>query len=153
MPNPTNESNSDQPVQSKVLLAINDFIGRFADRVGTELDPLDDTGFSELRYGNLAVGITANPEHDLLLFLVPVDELPNDASSAFYRHLLALNFTATGPCAFAIDEERKRLCLRILRPLTGLSYQEFEQLLQTIASVGETMLAHLKQLAEQEHHG
>ena len=151
MPSVTNETIPNPPAPSEALLTVNGFIGRFAERVGAELDPLDATGFSELRCGNLPVGITANPEHDLLLFLLPVGGLPSNAGDDFYRHLLALNFTTTGPCAFAIDEERQRLCLRILRPLTGLSYEEFEQLLQTIASVGESMQEHIKQLAEQRH--
>jgi hypothetical protein len=118
--------------------------------VGAALDPLDETGFSELRCGQLSVGITANPEHDLLLFLVPMEGMPAHPGARFYRSLLALNFTATGPCAFAVDEERGRLYLRILRPLQDLSYVEFERLLQTIATVGQSMQERINQLAEQE---
>ena len=127
---------------------INGYIRTFAQRVGADLDPLDSTGFSEFVCDQLTVGITANPEHDFLLMVVPMEGIKLELDGHVGRTLLALNFIETGPCSFAMDEEKRRLCLRVLRPLTGLSYQEFEQLLQAMAAIGRSMRARLNQLAE-----
>lgn len=127
---------------------INGYICMFAQRVGADLDPLDSTGFSEFVCDQFTVGITANPEHDMLLMVVPMEGVNTELDGHVARALLALNFIETGPCSFAIDEEKQRLCLRVLRPLTGLSYQEFEQLLQAVAAIGRSMRGRLKRLAE-----
>jgi hypothetical protein len=143
LPDSVTDNDEHKPLYLAELERVNGFIARFGQAAGASLDPLDRTGFSELQHGNLSVGITANPEHDLLLFLVRVADLPKAPTAAFLRNLLELNFMATGPCAFAIDSSKNHLYLRALRPLTGLCYEEFELLLQTIAIVGESMLQRL----------
>ena len=75
----------------------------------------------------------------LLLFLVRMGDLPASPDPGLYRELLKLNLLATGDCSFAIDEERNGIYLRAMRTLAALDFEEFEDLLQTIVSVAETM--------------
>jgi hypothetical protein len=65
-----------------------------------------------------------------------MDVPPNDKES-FYRRLLELNFLVTSDGAFAIDKDRNAVYLRGLRRLSGLDYEEFEDLLHTIATVAD----------------
>jgi hypothetical protein len=61
--------------------------------------------------------------------------------------LLELNFLATRSCCFAIDEERKILYLRAMRTLDGLDYEEFVDLLETVAAVSNKMRARVPEFA------
>jgi hypothetical protein len=67
---------------------------------------------------------------------------------ALYRKLLELNFLATRSCCFAIDEERKILYLRAMRTLDGLDYEEFVDLLETVATVGNKMRERVAELCK-----
>lgn len=123
---------------------VNGFLSRFGDAVDTDFDALDETGFSELRYGDLAIGVTVNAERGLLLLLAPLMEVPKEAGADFFRRLLELNFVATGPCALALDADKPHVYLRGIRALQGLSYEEFEVLLQTLATVAVEMRERLR---------
>jgi hypothetical protein len=74
-------------------------------------------------------------------------EVPRDGREAFYRRLLELNFLVTSDGAFAIDKDRDAVYLRALRRLSGLDYEEFEDLLHTIASVADEWDDRLAELA------
>lgn len=118
---------------------VNDYLRRFGDAVGVELDPLDGDGYTQVRRGSATVGINVLHEHGVLLFLSRMMEVPRDGAGreALYRRLLELNFLVTSDAAFAIDKDKDVVYLRALRRLSGLDYEEFEDLLHTMASVAD----------------
>lgn len=129
---------------------VNDYIRRFGSAVGTELDPLDDDGYTDVRRGSATVGINVLHEHGILLFLSRIMDVPREGREAFYRRLLELNFLVTSDAAFAIDKEKDAVYLRALRRLSGLDYEEFEDLLHTMASVADEWDDRLAQIFGRE---
>jgi hypothetical protein len=128
---------------------VNDYIRRFGESVSVELHPLDSDGYTDLRHGALVIGVNACVDRNVLLILARMAPVPaaGQENAALYRKLLELNFLATRACCFAIDEERKILYLRAMRPLDGLDYEEFVDLLETVASVGNKLRARVPELA------
>jgi hypothetical protein len=129
---------------------VNDYIKRFGESVSVELHPLDADGYTDLRHGSVVIGVNACVDRDVLLILArmgPVP-IPEHESVALYRKLLELNFLATRSCCFAIDEERKILYLRAMRTLDGLDYEEFVDLLETVATVGNKMRERVAELCK-----
>lgn len=116
---------------------VNDYLKRFGAKVGVELDTLDDDGYTDVRRGSATVGINVLEEHGILLFLSRIMDVPKEGRDGFYRRLLELNFLVTSDGAFAIDKDRDAVYLRALRRLGGLDYEEFEDLLHTIATVAD----------------
>src|SRR5688572_22661790 len=116
---------------------VNDYIRRFGAAVQVDLDPLDEDGYTDVRRGSATVGINVLEEHGILLFLSRIMDVPKEGREAFYRRLLELNFLVTSDGAFAIDKDRDAVYLRALRRLSGLDYEEFEDLLHTIATVAD----------------
>ena len=127
---------------------VNEYIRRFGESVAVELHPLDADGYTDLRHGSLVIGVNACVDRNVLLLLARMGPVPapEHESAALYRKLLELNFLATRACCFAIDEERKILYLRAMRPLDGLDYTEFVDLLETVATVGNKMRARVPEL-------
>jgi hypothetical protein len=119
------------------LEMVNDYLQRFGTVVGVELPPLDPQGYTEVRRGSATVGINVLADHGMLVFLSRIMDLPDPIPEGFCRYLLELNFLATSDAAFAIDRDRGALYLRALRRLTGLDYDEFEDLLHTVATVAD----------------
>jgi len=116
---------------------VNDYIHRFGEAVGVAMDPLDEDGYTDVRRGSATVGINVLTEHGILLFLSRIMDVPASDEKSFYRRLLELNFLVTSDGAFAIDKDRNAVYLRGLRRLSGLDYEEFEDLLHTIATVAD----------------
>lgn len=116
---------------------VNDYIRRFGESVSVKLDPLDADGYTDVKRGSATIGINVLDEHGVLLLLARIMPTPATGREAFYRRLLELNFLVTGDAAFAIDKGDDTVYLRILRRLSGLDYEEFEDLLQTIATVAD----------------
>ena len=54
------------------------------------------------------------------------------------KRLLAASFVETGDAAFALHPQTGDLYLRILRGLDGLDYEEFEDLVHSIAQTADT---------------
>jgi hypothetical protein len=113
---------------------VNEYIRRFGRAVGVDLHCLDPSGYTDVRHGSLVIGINAFVERDILLILVRMGTIPTAQPEELYRKLLELNFLATRSCSFAIDRQRGLVYLRAMRPLDGLDYLEFEDLLKTAAS-------------------
>ncbi len=128
---------------------VNDYIRRFGAAVGVELDPLDEDGYSDVRRGSATVGINVLEEHGILLFLSRIMDVPKEGRERFYQRLLELNFLVTSDGAFAIDKDRDAVYLRALRRLSGLDYEEFEDLLHTIATVADEWDDRLNELFPQ----
>ncbi len=134
---PTYQDRQSGTVYRNAAEMVNDYIKRFGAAVGVELDPLDEDGYTDVRRGSATVGINVLEEHGLLLFLSRIMDVPREGREAFYRRLLELNFLVTSDGAFAIDKDRDAVYLRALRRLSGLDYEEFEDLLHTIATVAD----------------
>jgi hypothetical protein len=116
---------------------IDQFIQRFGQERDLALDPLNAQGYTEIARGSALVRINVVEEHGVLLMIAPVMRVPERNTEAFYRRLLELSFLATSDAAFAIDKKTDMAYLRILRRLEGMDYEEFEDLLHTIATVAD----------------
>jgi hypothetical protein len=114
---------------------VDTYLQRFSERAGTQLSPLDDSGYTTVRKGSAVVGINVLEDHGVLLILAPVMKVPKRNQEKLYRRLLELSFITTADAAFAIDEQKDEVFVRTLRRLSGLDYEEFEDLVATVAKV------------------
>ena len=116
---------------------VNDYLRRFGDLAGVAIAPLDRDGYTEVQRGSATVGINVLQDHGTLLLLSRIMDVPRDDREAFYRRLLELNFLVTSDGAFAVDKDRDAVYLRALRRLGGLDFEEFEDLVTTVATVAD----------------
>jgi hypothetical protein len=116
---------------------VNAYLARFATRAGTRLEALDDSGYTQVRKGSASVGINCLDDHGVLLLLAPVMTVPKSDKERFYRRILELSFLTTSDAAFAIDAQKDEVYVRALRRLSGLDYEEFEDLLGTVGKVAD----------------
>jgi hypothetical protein len=116
---------------------INEFIARFGSERDISLEPLNNDGMSRVQRGSAVVWIQVLVDKGVLLLLCKVIPVPAANREAFYRKLLELSFLATGDAAFAVDGTSDTVYLRALRRLAGLDYNEFEDLVHTVASVAD----------------
>ncbi|MBW2731338.1 MAG: YbjN domain-containing protein [Deltaproteobacteria bacterium] len=116
---------------------VNEYLLHFGETVGVEFEPLDAEGYTSVQRGSATVGINVLEEHGVLMFLCPIMEVPSKGSEELYRKLLELNFLKTSDAAFAIDGDMNIVYLRALRTLEGLDYEEFVDLLDTVATVAD----------------
>ncbi len=114
---------------------VNAYLARFRDRSGLPVDPLDAGGYTQLRRGSANVGVNVLEDHGVLLLVAPVMQLPLTGRESLYRKLLELSFLTTSDAAFAVDAHRNEVVVRTLRRLSGLEYEEFEDLLDTVGKV------------------
>jgi hypothetical protein len=77
------------------------------------------------------------------MFDVPAS--PKGGREALYRRLLELSFLQTADAAFAIDSKSDVVYARALRRLSGLDYEEFEDLMTTVGEVAGEWDAVLRQ--------
>lgn len=134
---PIYQDRQSQRVYRDATEMVNDYIRRFSEAVGVSIESLDEDGYTDVRRGSATVGINVLEEHGILLFLSKIMDVPREDRETFYRRLLELNFLVTSDGAFSIDRDRDAVYLRALRRLSGLDYEEFEDLLHTIASVAD----------------
>ena len=116
---------------------IDAYLARFGQRAGAKLEPLDASGYTLVKKGSASVGINVLEDHGVLLFVAPVMPVPHTGRETFYRRLLELSFLTTSDAAFAIDGHRDEVVVRALRRLSGLDYEEFEDLLETVGKVAD----------------
>ena len=116
---------------------IDAYLTRFGERAGAKLDALDGAGYTLVRKGSASVGINVLEDHGVLLFVAPVMQVPMTGRETFYRRLLELSFLTTSDAAFAVDAHRDEVVVRALRRLSGLDYEEFEDLLDTVGKVAD----------------
>jgi len=134
---PTYEDRGTGRTYRDAVEMVNDYLRRFGQSVSVELDPLDEDGYTDVRRGSATVGINVLEEHGILLFLSRIMDLPKEGRETFFRRLLELNFLVTSDAAFAIDKDKDAVYLRALRRLSGLDFEEFEDLLHTMATVAD----------------
>jgi hypothetical protein len=113
------------------------YLARFGERAGAKLDPLDASGYTLVRKGSASVGINVLEDHGVILFVAPVMQVPITGKETLFRKLLELSFVATSDAAFAVDAQRDEVVVRSLRRLSGLDYEEFEDLLETVGKVAD----------------
>lgn len=121
---------------------VNAYLARFAERAGLKgedgapLVPLlDETGYASLQRGSATIGVNVLEEQGVLMVFSPVMQVPLAGREAFYRKLLELSFVETSDAAFAINKAQDEVVVRNLRRLSGLDYEELEDI---VATVGET---------------
>jgi hypothetical protein len=130
-----------EPEQSSPRARIDEFLARFGKERQVELEPLSDDGRAKVQRGAAVVWIHVLEEQGVLLLVsrlmpVPPEGGPVDREAVF-RRLLELSFLATRDAAFAINKATDEIFLRCLRPLDGLDYEEFEDMVHTIASLAD----------------
>jgi len=116
---------------------IDAYLTRFGERAGGKLEPLDASGYTLVRKGSASIGVNVLEDHGVLLFVAPVMPVPHTGRESLYRKLLELSFLTTSDASFAIDQHREEVVVRALRRLSGLDYEEFEDLLQTVGKVAD----------------
>lgn len=115
-------------------------VAAFLDRFGRDrnltLPPLSSEGVGSIQRGSAVVSIHVLAEKGVLLLLARVATAPVlDAARA--RQLLTASFLETGNAAFALHPQTGDLYLRIMRGLDGLDYEEFEDLVHSIAKAAD----------------
>jgi hypothetical protein len=116
---------------------VNAYLERFAKRSGTEPGALDENGYIQLQKGSASIGVNVLDDHGVLLIIAPVMPVPIAGREALYRRILELSFLTTADASFAIDAAKDEIFVRALRRLSGLDYEEFEDLLDTVGRVAD----------------
>ncbi len=116
---------------------VNRYLSRFAAKVDLTIPPLDDLGYTQFPKGSARVGVNVLEDHGVLLILAPIMPLPKERREELYRRLLELSFIGTSDAAFAIDSQKEEVYVRALRRLSGLDYEEFEDLVDTVGRVAD----------------
>jgi hypothetical protein len=116
---------------------VNAYLKRFSERSGIELCPLDENGYTQTRKGSATIGVNVLDDHGVLLLIAPIMPVPKAGREALYRRLLELSFLTTADASFAIDAAKDEIFVRALRRLSGLDYEEFEDLLDTVGRVAD----------------
>ncbi len=123
-----------QPSSGRARVA--EYLARFARDRNLTLPPLGDDGTGSIQRGSAVVSIHALDDKGVLLLLARVKSAP-DLDLPLAKRLLAASFAETGDAAFALHPQTGDLYLRILRGLDNLDYEEFEDLVHTIATTAD----------------
>ncbi len=115
---------------------IAEFLARFGRERNLNLPPLGDDGVGSIQRGSAVVTIHVLAEKGVLLLLSRVAKAPT-LDDAKAKRLLAASFVETGDSAFALHPQTGDLYLRILRGLENLDYEEFEDLVHSIAQTAD----------------
>lgn len=116
---------------------VNDYVRRFGEEIRVAIPPLDGTGYVAVRRGSATVGVNVLEDSGVLLLLSRLMPVPAKDPTQCFRRLLELSFLTTHDAAFAIDEKTSTICVRAMRRLSALDYEEFEDLLGTVATVAD----------------
>ena len=124
----------DEVVDHRARIA--EYYARFGRERNLNLPPLSDEGVGSIQRGSALVSIHVLDGKGVLLLLARVAKQPQ-LDEARLKKLLALSFLETGDAAFAMHPQTGDLYLRILRGLDGLDYEEFEDLVHSIAQTAD----------------
>jgi hypothetical protein len=120
----------DEAVDPRTRIA--EFLDRFGKERNVTLPPLSPDGVGSIQRGSAVVSVHVLAERGVLLLLAKVAAAPA-IDAALGVRLLTASFVETGDAAFALHPQTGDLYLRILRGLDGLDYEEFEDLVHSIA--------------------
>jgi uncharacterized membrane-anchored protein len=115
---------------------VRELLDRFARERNVTLPPLGEDGTGSIQRGSAVVTIHVFDQKNILLLLAKVASAPA-LDEAKARRLLTLSFLDTQDAAFALHPNTGDLYLRILRGLDGLDYEEFEDLVHSIAQTAD----------------
>jgi hypothetical protein len=124
----------DEVVDPKLRVAA--FLDRFGKDRNIALPPLSADGVGSIQRGSAVVTIHVLAEQGVLLVLAKVAPA-SVLDDALARRLLTASFVETGDAAFALHPQTGDVYLRILRGLDGLDYEEFEDLVHSIARTAD----------------
>ncbi len=113
-----------------------ELLARFARERNLTLPPLAEDGTGSIQRGSAVVTIHVLADRGVLLLLSKVAAAPALTADQAKR-LLTLSFVETKDAAFALHPQTGDLYLRILRGLEGLDYEEFEDLVHSIAATAD----------------
>jgi hypothetical protein len=113
-----------------------ELLQQFARERNLTLPPLAEDGTGSIQRGSAVVTIHVLEDKGVLLLLSKVADAPK-LDEAQARRLLSLSFVETRDAAFALHPQTGDLYLRILRGLDGLDYEEFEDLVHSIARTAD----------------
>lgn len=123
---------------------VNAYLAKFAARAkltnddGTPLVPtLDETGYAQIQRGSALIGVNVLEEQGVLMVFSPIMPVPIAGREAFFKKLLELSFVQTSDAAFAINASQDEVVVRNLRRLSGLDYEELEDILSTVGEVAD----------------
>lgn len=116
---------------------VDDYLVRYGARSGLATPPLDARGYAFVKRGSTGTAVNVLDDHGTLLLLAPVMPVPAKDRERFYRRLLELSFLTTGDAAFAIDAAKDHVYVRALRRLSGLDYEELEDLIDTVGRTAD----------------
>jgi len=115
-------------------------VATFLDRFGKErnltLLPLSPDGVGSIQRGSAVVTIHVLSEKGVLLLLAKVAAAAT-VDDVLARRLLTASFVETGDAAFALHPQTGDVYLRIMRGLEGLDYEEFEDVVHSIAKTAD----------------
>ena len=111
---------------------VSEYLDRFGRERNLTLPPLGDDGVGMIQRGSAVVTIHVLADKGVLLLLSRIAKTPA-LDEARMRRLLEASFLETGDAAFAVHPQSGDLYLRILRGLDGLDYEEFEDIVHSIA--------------------
>ncbi|HEX7836863.1 MAG TPA: type III secretion system chaperone [Kofleriaceae bacterium] len=124
----------DEAVDPKARVAA--FLDRFGKERNVTLPALSPDGTGSIQRGSAVVTIHVLADRGVLLLLARVATAP-EIDAPLARRLLTASFVETGDAAFALHPQTGDLYLRILRGLEGLDYEEFEDLVHSIARAAD----------------
>lgn len=113
------------------------FLDRFAKERDLALPPLGDDGVGRIQRGSAVTTVQVMAAQGVLMVHARVAPAPAAGKEDLLRKLLTASFTATGDAAFALHPETGEVYLRVLRTLYHLDYEEFEDLVHTVATVAD----------------
>jgi hypothetical protein len=116
---------------------VNAYIARYAEQESCAIEPLDGTGYTQVKRGSAYIGINVLEDNGVLMLLAPIMEVPPASAERFYRKLLELSFLATADASFAIDGKKDLVYVRALRRVSALDFEEFEDLIRTVSQVAD----------------
>ena len=113
-----------------------EYLARFGRERNLNLPPLGEDGVGLIQRGSAVVSIHVLADKGVLLLLSRIAKAPKLDEAKAIR-LLTLSFVETGDAAFALHPQTGDLYLRILRGLDNLDYEEFEDIVHSIAKTAD----------------
>ena len=92
------------------------------------------------------IAIFTSPQHkkDCLVITLSLFNIPDQGTEELFEQLLSWNNGATEVVRFTLDEVVKTINLMCVRPIEGLSFEEFQHCLDSILAVAKNSVDRLQ---------